>query len=214
MAGMGGIRDQYRRAANPSGVEKDKLSDAEKRSYKNYESKGEKFDEVYIKLEKEWIRYYELKRDKEGIDKGFTRAKLGEPGKEQVVLELAMKQFQRAVKIVDQPLTEQGTLQFHLNPKARQHVIAMIYRLGVAGYRYDEKTRNYVYRADISDEYKSMLTQLYLSKHFNNQLKQNFALGDASKDFLALARYSNLMNIRIPGQQVEVLGLQKTAEAR
>ncbi|GEM_PF-3429336 len=164
----------------------------------NYKLKAKQLVEIYLPIERAKIKLYRLKQKEESVQQEFTRAELGKPKNKQLTLELAMKQFIKAVQIIDQPVTNQGTLQFDLNPKVRQELITLVYREGVAGWRKNG------YDDNIADEYYGMLAQLAGSEQFNNKLTGSFTLDDTRKNYLILARQSGLLNLFSHQEDAEV----------
>lgn len=204
--------------AEITGIESDKLAEEQKKrpvdaakvaqyeqNIATYRQKQEKL-EKYIALEDKYARWYEAEGKVVKYSEKFTRKDLTkdwlENKNEQKLMRMAMMQFQRAVQIVDQSIKEMGTLQSQLHPQVRRMLIALVYRQGVAGYRYENgKT---VYKDDLSAEYRPLIAYLAKSPHFNNNLKGKFHLQDNTRAYLFLADHAGWLENNLPGQEEKV----------
>jgi hypothetical protein len=118
----------------------------------------------------------------------FTRSSLEK--KPQLVLEMALRQYQKAVAIVDRTSGPLGaSTQNLMNPSVRNMIIATVYQQGVS--RYSFKDGKESYEDNVDDEYSVMLPKLALSPYFN-RLNLGHFLDAEQRDFLIFARYANL----------------------
>ena len=141
------------------------------------------------------LALHEAKLEK--IDSEFVKPRLNLD--RQILMELAMMQFQKAMSIVDTPFEGQESWHRNLHPAVRRMLIAMIYKEGVARF-----TPTGEYKDDVRQQYKWMFGKLVQSKYFNPETKDRF-LDPEQREFLIVARYANLAFYRIKYMETEAI---------
>lgn len=151
----------------------------------------------YIKLAEAQYDLAVLTERGEEADSKFTKEEFEKPGNRQLVLELAIRQFHKAMKTVDTPYgPDKIGFQENLHPRVRRMLIATVY---YENGKYDAATDR------VSSEYTWVLSKLIQSKYFNPSLKEKF-LDSEQREFLYLARYANLAIVNIKYLKEEVVG--------
>jgi hypothetical protein len=158
-----------------------------------------------IALAKAQFTYEAYKQQMEEIDSNFITSKLGN---RQKVIELAMKQYQKAMTIVDTPFEVEGSWHKNNHPAVRRMLISMVYQEGVA-----RLTPSGEYKEDVNQQYKKMFTDIATSKYFNADVKNKFLESD-QREFLIVARYSNLALYQTKYMETEILPQIKTIHER
>ncbi len=137
--------------------------------------------------------YYKRLEDKNDAGKAFTREGLSK--KPQVLMELAMRKFKKAMDMADYPFGEHGGhFGKDLHPAVRRNLIATIYREGVGRYRLDKEGKE-EFDENITDEYKWMIDTLAQSDYFNQNVEGRF-LQAPQRNFLLFLRYGNLAMVK------------------
>ena len=123
-----------------------------------------------------------------GVDISFTRANLSHPANRQLLLEIAMKQYMKAMKIVDSPFGKDERRPLY-HPMVRRLLIASIYDEGVSESRLDKDGKNVYVENTNADNYW-MLAELGKSEYFNTtEVGKN--LDERHRGLLLVARLAN-----------------------
>ncbi len=139
--------------------------------------------------------YHKRVEDKEKAGQAFTRESLSKPNNRQILMELAMRKFKKAMETVDHLYGEHGGyFGKDLHPAIRRMLVATIYREGVSRYRINKEGKE-EYEGDITDEYKWMFETLAQSEYFNRTVEGRF-LQAPQRTFLLFARYANLAMVK------------------
>lgn len=96
----------------------------------------------------------------------FTFNELNSPTRRLMVMDLAMKQFVKALQMVDKGPFGNSDWSQNLHPTVRRMLIASIYDHGVAAYETDERG-NVTYKENTNNENVWMMGTLFQSDYFN-----------------------------------------------
>lgn len=107
-----------------------------------------------------------LKDREKDVQSKFTRSYLGDPRRQNLMMELSMKKFVRAMNMVDKPYGN-ADWQYTLHPTIRRMLIASVYETGVATYETDE-IGNVTYNDKIEGKHVWMMSALALSDYFSS----------------------------------------------
>ena len=152
-----------------------------------------------IDIAKAQRQYEFLLEEQSNFDKTFTRAELDREENRQIAMELAMKQYAKAMDVVDNPFHDISdkknkddiNWQEHYHPAVRRMMIAMIYREGVAKDANPANNNN-----EVKDQYRWMLKNVAQSKYFNNETRDKY-LDPEQREFLIIARLANVADYKI-----------------
>ncbi|MBN1258997.1 hypothetical protein JXA05_04550 [Candidatus Peregrinibacteria bacterium] len=168
------------------------------RQYTKKAAENDTDKEAYEQAAKELgyhIRLAEAKRlladySKAGTeaDQSFTRANLMKAENRQIVVEMAMKQFVKAMQTVDTPFG-QGDWHRTMHPAVRRALLATIYETGVGEMR-RQANGEMKYVEDLRPESYWMLGKLAQSLFFNRRLDGK-NLDDTRRTVIAVAQLGN-----------------------
>lgn len=169
-------------------------TDAEKSSFRISSDQLE----VHRRLaEAQHLRFSAL-RNRDGVYQEFTRSELSKPGNRQLLTELAMHKYQKAMKMIDEPIDGQGTWQLNYHPAVRRLLIADRYQAGVSAYHLEMSGGEsiHVYDENINPDNYWVLSALSQSEYFN-RLEKGAALDQAHREILLVARMANKASVDI-----------------
>lgn len=102
------------------------------------------------------------------VQSKFTRTYLSEPPQRKLAMELAMRQFAKAIEMVDRGPFNISNWQNALHPTVRRMLIASLYDNGVGAYKTDA-SGIVTYQENTSRENMWMMSALSLSDYFNQK---------------------------------------------
>ncbi len=108
--------------------------------------------------------------DGEGALTSFTRTELDKGTNRQWLMELAMRQFQKSMSIVDETFSKDQLDLLH--PGVRRQLVALVYESGVSEYRLDDTGTPQL--ESLEEDYRWMLSELAQSPAFNLTAKGRF----------------------------------------
>lgn len=171
----------------------DMNNSTEKAFAKTLREKIEKEIEPHIelaKLQAAWKRHEEKVKN---LESDFTKSNLEKATNRQIIIELAMKKFKKAMLMIDRPFGKAGgTLHRNFHPGVRRLLIATAYYEGVSRYVPDWKNDGEEkFIENTSEEYRWLLAKMTQSPYFNRGVKDRF-LDPEQRNFLIIGRYANL----------------------
>jgi hypothetical protein len=110
---------------------------------------------------------FDILKDEKGASAAFTYSELSRPQNLPMLVEICMKQFAQAEKMVDRPFGK-GDFREHYHSTIRRFLIASVYNQGVSEYRHDADGRE-KYVEDMSEDNYWMLSELTKSEYFNRR---------------------------------------------
>lgn len=142
--------------------------------------------EMHAKYAKASVYLSRLKDRENTVKSEFTFNYLNNPLRRKMVMELAMRQFVKAMEMVDKGPKGNSDWRDALHPTVRRMLIASIYENGVATYKTDERG-NVTYEENTNNQNVWTLATLFQSDYFN--FKERGEKMDADHEALLKAVY-------------------------
>jgi len=144
--------------------------------------------ERWEELMKEKKLYFGQLKNKKGVETAFTRSNLNTRPNIQILVEICMRKFMKAKKMVDQPF-EKDDWRNHYHPTIRRLLIATVYKRGVSEFRLD-RYGNEQYVEDINPDHYWMFGEMAKSTYFN-RLEVGKNMDPEHRRILLVARIAN-----------------------